>query len=63
IEKGNFGFVDSLGGKLEGHTKLVCQLTVRDGLVLWDLNGLANEDWRKNRIVRPLWEGQPPTKK
>jgi dihydroorotase len=63
IEKGLFGFVDSLGGRLEGRTKLVCELTVRDGLVVWDLNGVANEDWRKNKTVRPLWEGQPPIKR
>jgi dihydroorotase len=63
VEKGNFGFVDSLGGKLEGHTKLVCQMTVRDGAIVWDLNGLSKEDWRQNKLVRPLWEGQPPVKK
>jgi dihydroorotase len=63
VEKGKFGFVDTLGAKLTGDQKLVCQMTVRNGAIVWDLNGLANEDWRKNTIVRPLWPGQPPVKR
>jgi dihydroorotase len=46
IEKGNFGFVDSLGGRFDGHTKLVCQLTIRNGNVVWDLNGLSRDDYK-----------------
>jgi dihydroorotase len=65
IEKGKFGFVDSLGGKLEGRQKIVCQLTVRNGLIVWDLNGLARDDWRKNPGFHPdrRWEGQLPVKR
>jgi len=65
IEKGNFGFVDSLGGKLEGHQKIVCQMTIRNGLVVWDLNGLARDDWRKNNGFHPdpRWDGQLPAKR
>jgi dihydroorotase len=65
FEKGHFGFVDSLGGKLEGHQKLVCQMTIRNGLIVWDLNGLARDDWRKNSGFRrdPRWEGQLPAKR
>ncbi len=47
IEKGNFGFIDSYGARLSGTQKLVCELTVRDGLVVWDLNGLTRDDWKK----------------
>jgi dihydroorotase len=46
VEKGNFGFVDSLGGRFDGHTKLVCQLTIRNGSVVWDLNGLSRDDYQ-----------------
>jgi dihydroorotase len=41
LEKGTFGFIDVDGMKLTGDKKLTCQLTVRDGRVVWDLNGLA----------------------
>jgi dihydroorotase len=45
VENGNFGFVDSFGGRLKGNKKLVAEMTLRDGKVLYDLNGLARPDW------------------
>ena len=47
LEKGKFGFLDQRGGRLDGHQKLGCELTLRDGNVMWDLNGLASEHWQK----------------
>ena len=41
LEKGAFGFVDVGGFKVVGDKKLVCQLTLLGGDVVWDLNGLA----------------------
>jgi dihydroorotase len=41
LDKGTFGFIDVDGYKITGDKKLTCQLTVRDGRVVWDLNGLA----------------------
>ena len=41
LEKGTFGYIDVGGFKMTGDKKLVCQLTLRDGDVVWDLNGLA----------------------
>jgi dihydroorotase len=45
VEKGRFGFVDSFGARLRATKKLVCELTLRDGKVVYDLNGLARPDW------------------
>jgi dihydroorotase len=45
LEKGNYGFVDIKGGRLHGTQKLVCELTLRDGKVVYDLNGIASPDW------------------
>lgn len=45
LEKGNFGFVDTYGARMVGDEKLTCELTVRDGRVVWDLNGITREDW------------------
>jgi dihydroorotase len=42
---GDFGFLDSARTRLRGTKKLVGELTVRDGQVVWDLNGLASPDW------------------
>jgi len=46
LQKGNFGFVDTKGWRMNGDKKLVCELTLREGKVVWDLNGMS----------RPMWE-------
>jgi len=47
LRKGDFGFLDVRGARHKGSQKLECELTIRDGRVVWDLNGLAGEDWQK----------------
>lgn len=42
---GDFGFVDSANLRMKGDRKLVGELTLRDGHVVWDLNGMSSEDW------------------
>ncbi len=46
MEQGRFGYLDVRDGKMMGTQKLVCELTLRDGKVVWDLNGLAAEQWQ-----------------
>lgn len=41
IREGNFGFFDILGFRVEGKKKFECQITVRNGKVVYDLNGLT----------------------
>lgn len=45
LREGEFGFVDVAGGRLPGSQKLECELTLRAGEVVWDLNGLASSPW------------------
>lgn len=45
LRKGTFGFVDVDGDRREGTQKLVTELTVRAGNVVWDLNGLSASEW------------------
>ena len=45
LQAGRFGLVDSFGGRRQADKKLVCEMTLRDGKVLYDLNGLARPDW------------------
>jgi dihydroorotase len=45
IPKGEFGFVDMYGAKLRGDRKFVCELTLKDGRVVYDLNGVTRPDW------------------
>ena len=42
IREGKFGLFDYTGYKLETDKKLECQMTVRDGRIVYDLNGIAN---------------------
>lgn len=51
LRKGKFGFIDTGGGKMLGDQKLECELTIKAGQVMWDLNGIS----------RPLWSEMKPT--
>jgi dihydroorotase len=41
VREGRFGFVDVGGIRHEGNRKLECELAIRAGKVVWDLNGIA----------------------
>ena len=45
LRRGTFGFIDSGGGRLQGTQKLECELTIKAGQVVWDLNGIAKSVW------------------
>jgi dihydroorotase len=42
LREGKFGYFDYVGYKIEGNKKLECEVTVRGGKIVYDLNGLAN---------------------
>lgn len=46
LENGRFGLVDSAGARKDADQRIVCELTVRAGKVVWDLNGRASDDWK-----------------
>lgn len=41
MRKGNFGFLDAANNVIKGKTKLECEMTVRAGKIVFDLNGLG----------------------
>ena len=45
LENGKFGFTDMNGARLRGNHKLVCELTIRNGRIVYDLNGISRPDW------------------
>jgi dihydroorotase len=61
LDKGHFGFVDVFGARLQGEQRLACELTVRDGLVVYDFNGISREDWDQLGKYQPqgeaTWDG------
>jgi dihydroorotase len=49
VQKGNFGFVDAGGNKLQGDSKFETEMTIRGGKIVWDQDGLAAQDWKKKQ--------------
>lgn len=45
LDKGDFGFLDVKNMTYKGDQLLKTELTIREGKVVWDLNGRAGEDW------------------
>ncbi len=57
LETGDFGFLDSAGAVKKGTQRLVPEVTIKAGRVMWDLNGRAATDWQsfkyQKRAARP----------
>lgn len=49
VREGDFGFMDARGAVLKGNRKFEAELTIREGRVVWDLNGLGGELWDKQQ--------------
>jgi len=45
LQKGKFGFIDSGGFSMQGTQSLQCELTLREGNVVYDLNGISTSAW------------------
>ena len=47
LRKGDFGFFDKTGYKVKGKQKFECEMTIRDGKIVYDLNGIADPIYPK----------------
>jgi dihydroorotase len=47
VEKGTFGMLDSALARMPGSQRIITEMTLRKGVVAFDLNGLASEDWQR----------------
>ncbi len=45
LQEGKFGFIDSEGYRMDGTQKLQCELTIRAGETVYDLNGISRPYW------------------
>ena len=65
LEEGRFGFVDSWGARMDGDRRLVNELTVSAGRVVYDMNGLTRERWDRLGNYKPQgdpsWDGTRST--
>jgi dihydroorotase len=66
LEKGTYGFVDWVGGRMNGTQRLACEVTLRDGKVVYDLNGMTSEPWETlapgAHSGDPRWDDSRPPK-
>ncbi len=53
LDRGQFGFLDTRRGRIEGSERLGCEVTVRAGRVVFDYNGRAGTPWREANIKYP----------
>jgi len=68
LETGRFGFTDMYGARLDGTRKLTCEMTVRDGRVVYDLNGISRPEWTTlpsnyTNIGDPRWDALNPNRR
>ena len=68
LEKGEFGFTDMYGARLNGNQKLTCEVTLRDGKVVYDLNGTTRPDWNTlpkdyRQTGDPRWDAITPSRR
>ncbi|HZS55456.1 MAG TPA: amidohydrolase/deacetylase family metallohydrolase [Bryobacteraceae bacterium] len=65
VAHGKFGFTDMYGARMDGNQKFVCEMTVKGGKVVYDLNGISRPEWRSlphnyTNIGDPRWDGLNP---
>jgi dihydroorotase len=46
VRHGDFGFIDGSGVMMKGRERLECELTIKDGKFVYDLNGLSADPWQ-----------------
>jgi dihydroorotase len=45
LENGHFGFTDMVNGRLDGTKLLTDEITIKDGKIVYDLNGMEAAKW------------------
>ncbi len=65
VAHGKFGYTDTYGARLDGTMKLECELTVKDGKVVYDLNGISRPEWKTlpkdyTLVGDARWDGLTP---
>jgi dihydroorotase len=47
LQSGKFGFTDMLNTRFDGTERLICELTIKDGKIVYDLNGISADLWNQ----------------
>jgi dihydroorotase len=68
VAQGDFGYTDMYGARQNGNQKFICELTVKGGKILYDLNGISRPDWKTlppnyTATGDSRWDGLNPASK
>lgn len=68
VENGKFGYTDMYGARMAGSQRLACELTVHNGKVVYDLNGITRPDWTTlpkdyTNTGDAAWDGITPARR
>jgi dihydroorotase len=50
VEQGKFGYADLAGGKVDGSERIVPEMTIRAGRIVFDLNARTAVPWREGHL-------------
>lgn len=53
VDRGDFGYLDVRGGRINGNRRIGCEMTFRAGRIVFDYNGRAGTTWREADISYP----------
>ena len=53
----NFGYTDVASGLFRGNERITCELTLKDGTVMWDWNGRIGVDYK---TLEPMYGVRNP---
>jgi dihydroorotase len=62
VNHGNFRLTDSAGASKAAKLRITCELTVRAGRVVWDMNGRVAPDWSVFPYKKESWDTPAPSK-
>lgn len=67
LERGRYGFLDMYGARLNGTQKLSCEMTIREGKIVYELNGLSRPEWTSlpanySATGDRIWDGTRKTR-
>lgn len=67
LENGHFGFTDMYGARMDGNRKLICEMTVHNGKIVYDLNGISRPEWTTlppnyTAVGDPAWDALNPSR-
>jgi dihydroorotase len=56
VNKGDFGMTDNgtASRVMNSNKRITCEMTIKNGKVVWDRNGLSRDDWSTTPPTNPL---------